>query len=218
MRRNVWIVSLLFACGCGGGSTEPTQESTPPVTTGGDEQSTPDETPETHDAPPPAAGPATVRIVVKVDGHEVPAEVTLTDAAGATVAQGAAGATFNVTSGTFSATAHITDATVIINRPTQNAGPFEVAPGAEHVQTFELERAQVHLIVNQRGRPVRGARITLRRQNAQEDPIELRVGDEQVPFLPGRYDATVRFGSQSIEVTGLMFMGGAVQNVPINVN
>lgn len=218
MRRNVWIFSLLFAIGCGGGSTEPTGEtSAPPDTTGGDEQTMPDATPDVADTPPPA-GPATVRIVVKVDGHEVPAEVALTDASGADVAHGAAGASFTVTSGTFNATAHITDASVIVNRPTQSAGPFDVAPGAEHVQTFELERAQVHLVVNQRGRPVRGARITLRRQNAQEDPIEVRAGDEQIPFLPGRYDATVRFGSQSIEVTGLMFMGGAVQNVPINVN
>jgi len=222
MRRNVWISisAVLLAMGCGGGASDTTGEPPPDtVATGGDEAPPSDDPPPDHDAATPSpAGPATVRIVVKVDGHEVPAEVTLTDSSGAAAGEGPAGTVFNVRSGTFSATAHITDASVIVNRPTESAGPFEVAPGAEHVQTFELERARVHLVVNQRGRPVRGARITLRRQNAQEDPIEIRAGDDNVPFMPGRYDATVRFGSTSIEVTGLMFMGGAVQDVPININ
>jgi len=223
MRRIVWTVAL-FTLGCGGGGgadTTTTGTDTDQQTAGNDDATRPpgDGDGDTDVTPPtPAAGPATVHLVIKIDGQEAAGHVKLMDSSGDVVGEGESGTTVNVTSGTFTAEAHITDAAVIVNRPTVTAGPFDVAPGETHEQVFELERARVRLTVVQRGRPVSGARITLHRQNAEEEPIEIRATGQHVPFMPGRYDATVRFGNQSIDVTGLMFMGSAQQDVPINVN
>lgn len=219
------IAAALVSTACGGSqapsdSTAPSEDVTP-VQPLADEPSA-DETAgeEVLEEEPPASGPGQLRVVNRVAGEEAGGNVRVVTPSGEVVAEGRSGETFTVESGEYVIVGEITDANVLIDKPTREADRMvTVVAGEEQTAAVEHPRARVRFRVTRRGRPVAQWRMTVRRQGVEESaPIELRSRDEHVPITPGRYDGTLRFGTQEIAVNGLIFQGGATMDLPVNVD
>src|SRR5690606_27966910 len=108
------------------------------------------------------------------------------------VAEGRSGDTFNLESGSYRVVGEITDAAVLIDKPTrQSDGMVTVLAGQTQTATIDHARARVRVRVTRRGRAVAQWRMQLRRQGVEgAEPITLRASDQHTPITPGRYDAT----------------------------
>lgn len=218
------ITLALVTVGCGG--AQPAQEDTAslgddtePVVTG---EPSAEETrgAEAEPEPPPATGPGQLRVVNRVAGEDSTGIVRVLNASGEVVAQGDSGDTFTVEAGSYRIVGEITDEDVLIDTPTREAdGAITVVAGQEHTATIDHPRARVRIRVTRRGRPISRWRMEIRRQGVEgAEPLELRNSSDHTPITPGRYDATLHFGNQQIEVTGIIFQGGATMDVPVNVD
>lgn len=216
------IALALVSIGCGGAQTTADEtasleEETEPVVT--DETYVDETSGAEEEEPPPATGPGRLRVVNRVGGEDSSGRVRVLNDAGEVVAEGASGESFVVDSGTYRVVGEITDADVLIDKPTREAGPVTVVAGEEQTATIDHPRSRVRLRVTRRGRPVAQWRMEVRPQaNPEAAPITLRASDRHTPITPGRYDGTLRFGSQRIEVSGIIFQGGATMDVPVNVD
>ena len=132
--------------------------------------------------------------------------------------KGTSGDTFTVEAGSYRLVGEITDPAVLIDTPTRESdGMITVLAGQEQTATIDHARARVR--VTRRGRPVAQWRMQPRRQGVEgAQPITLRASEQHTPITPGRYDATLQFGANRIEVTGIIFQGGATMDVPVNVD
>lgn len=226
------IALALVSIGCGGAPTvsDPSAEPEPVESTAadesyadetaGDEALEPEEQ-ETVEAEeePPATGPGQLRVVNRVGGEESGGRVRVLDASGEVVAEGQSGETFTLEAGTYRVIGEITDSDVLIDKPTRSGGEVVVVAGQEQAVTVDHPRSRVRIRVLRRGRPVARWRLELRPQSdPNAAPITLRPSDQHTPVTPGRYDGTLTFGSQRIEVNGIIFQGGATMDVPINVD
>jgi len=220
MRNLAPLAILLISIGCGGAAantddtadldeTEPVQDETLAEETSGDEE------PE-----PPATGPGQLRVVNRVGGEDSTGTVRVLSASGEVVAEGRSGDTFTVEAGSYRLVGEITDAAVLIDTPTRESdGMITVLAGQEQAATIDYPRARVRLRVTRRGRAVPRWRMEVRRQGQEgAEPLELRSSEQHTPITPGRYDATLHFGANRIEVTGIIFQGGATMDVPVNVD
>ena len=220
MRKLAPLAIALLITGCGGApanthdtadldDTEPTYEEPIADETSGDEE------PE-----PPATGPGQLRVVNRVGGEESTGNVRVLSASGEVVAEGRSGDTFTVEAGSYRLVGQITDPAVLIDTPTRESdGMITVLAGQEQTATIDHARARVRVRVTRRGRPVAQWRMQLRRQGVEgAEPITLRASEQHTPITPGRYDATLQFGANRIEVTGIIFQGGATMDVPVNVD
>lgn len=153
-------------------------------------------------------------------GEESTGNVRVLSASGEVVAEGRSGDTFTVEAGSYRLVGEITDAAVLIDTPTRESdGMITVLAGQEQTATIDHARARVRVRVTRRGRPVAQWRMQLRRQGVEgAEPITLRASEQHTPITPGRYDATLQFGANRIEVTGIIFQGGATMDVPVNVD
>lgn len=224
MKNLVWI-TVATLLGCGGGS-----ESTPPPQNGGDvedpyvegggnqdtaagDHAAGDQTPAE-----PAAGPASVMVKAAIEGTEVGAHVQILDG-DRVVAEGEAPFAAQITSGTYTFTAHVADAAVLVDRPTVRNEDVTVAPGGPHDVTISIPRAQVRLKAIRGGRELRFQEIVLMHQGSTEPVYTLRPSADHFPISPGRYEADVKLGrNQVIHVQGITFMEGATQDIPIEIN
>ncbi len=210
-----------LASGCGGGqapssgTTADAVDDTPAVSASVEDEA--DAEPE--EAEPVATGPGRLRVVNRVGGEDSSGSVRVLDEGGETVAEGASGDTFTLEAGSYRVVGEITDPDVLIDTPTREAdGMITVMAGQEQTVTVDHPVSRVRLRVTRGGRPVARWRMQVRRQDGQGEPIELRSGEQHIPITPGRYDATLHFGNSQIEVTGIIFQGGARMDVPVNVN
>lgn len=217
--RTILIVAALGALGCGGGaSAEDPAYEPEPVTSAGDEtEPVAEEAPAEADEPPPS-GPGRLTVHTRVSGENVAGTVQVLGDGDEVVAEGASGETFDLPSGTYRVTGAITDASILLDTPTHELdGEATVSPGQTAEVHVDFPTARVRFDVRRGGRPVAQWRMTLTRQGGDE-PVEVQPSADHVAITPGRYDATLRFGAQEIEVSGLILQGGATQTVPVNVN
>lgn len=215
-------VPLVSMAGCGGGSAEAADESgSDEVATSGDEDMGDTETEAVADEPAPAppSGPGRLRAVNRVGGADVGGTVRVLNEAGEVVREGASGDTFDVPSGDYTVEGTITDAAILVDRPTRSAdGGATVTPGETATAQINFPVSRIRIEVRRHGTVVRTWRLTVHPQGAEEPEITLEPTRDHVPITPGRYEGSLRAGSNEIAVSGLIFQGGATMSVPINMD
>jgi len=190
----------------------------PPPAASGDEVAAPPAPPPTAEAepaPPPApSGPASITIEAKVHGQAVPATIKIIDDGGQTVASGKSGEALNLKSGEYELHVTVSDASVLLDRPTQRRVlTLHAGDNAHETVEFPWAKIQLNVVIN--GTPAKSASVRLMRQGAEVGV--LKSGADFVPISPGKYEAEVKAEGASIAVHGLMFPEGATQTVPVNV-
>jgi hypothetical protein len=220
MRNLALFTIALMSIGCGGGQAASDDTAGLDDTEAVGEEPLADETSGDEEAEPPATGPGQLRVVNRVGGEDSTGTVRVLSASGEVVAEGASGDTFNVEAGSYRLVGEITDADVLVDTPTHESdGMITVLAGQEQTATIDHPRARVRIRVTRRGRAVARWRMEIRRQGEEgAEPLELRNSEQHTPITPGRYDATLHFGTNQIEVTGIIFQGGATMDVPVNVD
>lgn len=224
MKSLVWMSVLVL--GCGGGST-----GEPPPNNGGDVEdpysSGDGNAPDTNGGDgttttgpsEPQNGPASVMVKAVMDGTEVAARIQILADDDHVASEGEAPLSAQITSGTYTFTAQISDAAVLVDRPTVRNEGVAVAPGGPHNITVSIPRAQVRLKVMRGGREIRNPEIVLMHQGQTEPVYTFRPGAAHIPISPGRYEADVKLArNQVIHVSGITFMEGATQDIPIEIN
>jgi hypothetical protein len=232
---------LVLAVGCGGGQESaeepPPAESTAGTSTAGTSTAgtstagtstagaeapppEPEPAPVAEPEPEPPSGPGQIRVTNVVRGEEVGGTVQVLSADGEVVAEGSSGDTFTVDSGQYRVQGAITDDSILIDTPSHALdGAVTVSPGETATARIDFPVSRVRIEVRRGGRSVARWRLTVTRQGPEPgEEIVLEPSEEHVAITPGRYDGTLRFGGQQIEVSGLIFQGGATQTVPVNVN
>ena len=220
MKSLVWICALLMGCGGGAESTPPPNDGhdvNDPYAQGGEGGQTPPDGQSAETPQEPSAGPASVMVKAVMGGAEVGARVQILDG-DRVVAEGEAPLSAQVTSGTYTFTAQISDASLLVDTPTVRNENVEVAPGGPHNVTVPIPRAEVRLTVVRGGRTIRNPEITLMRQGSTDPVYNFRPGAQHISISPGRYEADVKMGTQVIHVQGITFMDGATQDIPIQIN
>jgi len=219
MKNLVWISALLVGCGGGSENAPPPEnghEVADPYAEGGGEQTPPDDQ-GGGSAESPPAGPASVMIKAVMGGTEVAARVRVLDG-DRVVAEGQAPLSAQMTAGTYTFTAEISDAALLVDTPTVRNEDVTVAAGGPRDVTIQIPRAQVRLKVVRGGREIRNPEITLMHQGSTEAVYRFHPGAQHISISPGRYEADVKMGTQVIHVQGITFMDGATQDIPIEIN
>lgn len=222
---SLFVAMLFLGCGSGTQQTAPEDEDVDfspeddPIfgdVPSGDIEEEPTEQSATEE--PVAVGPADVTVEVKLGVEDTDhAQVTVTNEAGSTVAQGRAGETFTLQPGTYVISAEVTDTDQIVTAPASGSETVTVEPQEPQTVQVTIPAAHVRLIVKRNGRTLRNPLVTLFHEGGDEQVAQFRAGSQHITISPGRYEADVRTGNQEIHVRGLMFMGGARQNIPVNI-
>ncbi|MBI2893133.1 MAG: hypothetical protein HYY06_06240 [Deltaproteobacteria bacterium] len=222
MRTLIWATLVMSISACGGGGSPPpataNDQAGDPYAEGGETPAPPAEG-QANEATPaqPEAGPASVMVRIKVGGSEVSGHVRILDESDAMVSEGDSPYSARIASGTYTLTAQISDESILVDRPTHRSEGVEVRPGGPHEIVVDVPRAQVRLTVVRGGRAVRNPEITLMRPGSTEPVFRFRPGAAHIPISAGRYEADVKMGTQVIHVTGITFMEGATQDIPIEI-
>jgi hypothetical protein len=163
---------------------------------------------------PEASGPAAITVEAKVHGKAVDANVRLLGGDGSEVVAGKTGQTLSVQSGEYEMHVEITDAAVLLDKPTQRR-PLTLHAGDNLHEAVEFPWAMVQLNVMVNGGLEKNASVMLSRQGKAVGTI--KSGADPVAISPGHYEAEAKAGGATIQVKGLMFPEGATQTVPVNV-
>ncbi len=169
----------------------------------------------TDDSATNRRGQLNVKVMINEEPLTVPVKILGED--DKIVAQGSAGDTFTLPPGQYVASAEVTNDEMLVDTPERRSEVVEVRPTENQTATVEFGRARVRLQVLKSGKKVRGSRVVLRRSGGEETVLDFEPNDDHISISPGRYDAVVHLGKDEISVTGLVFMGGATQTVPIRV-
>lgn len=169
---------------------------------------------EPDDAPAPAAGPAELTVTALVAGAAIPAKVRVLDESGKTVVEGPAGSPLALESGSYRLEVKVSDATALADTPTQTRDLI-VEPGQSAKVEARFPWAKVTLNVIIDGKSKAAAKVKLLREG--NVVAEMKAGGEPVAISPGRYEAEVQHGSDTVRVKGLQFPEGATQTVPVRV-
>lgn len=217
--RNFTIFFYLICLGCGGAQPQAGETAL------ADEQGAVEEAPaaapepepvEEEEAPAePARGPASISVTPKVAGEAVPGSVKIANEAGETVAEGSAGQSMTVQSGTLTVEVRVTDEKALADRPTRTM-EVELQPGSQSKQEMSFPWCKVRVMVRVKGNPTKKAEVKLFRDG--EHVATLQSGaDQHVRLSPGHYQAEVRSGGMVTKLDDVMFPEGATRDVPIDV-
>ncbi|MCS6797439.1 MAG: hypothetical protein NZ898_02720 [Myxococcota bacterium] len=213
MHVHASLLALVLAAACGGSQQQSGLQTTPiehvsepPVET----------SVEADPNPAPASGPARLTVSIGLGESTLEGEVEVVDGAGAVAASGRAGQSFEVPAGNYVVRARVSEAPGVVGS-LRGETEVSLAPADERSVRVEMQPARVRLVVKRRGRPVRGARVSLIRHGESDPVATFTPGDEHIVIQPGRYEADVVVGRQTIRATGLTFMEGATQEVPIEI-
>jgi hypothetical protein len=222
MMRLIVCALATALIGCGGGSSSGGNGNVEEDTSGGEvvdnsggtggEQPPPEEE--------PARGPGQLRVTLQVGSAEAAGRVRVLDESGEVAAEGNAGETFTVQSGTYTIAGEITDADVLADTPSREGdAPVTVMAGQESSASVVFPVSRIRIRVTRRGRPVARWTMQVRPQSDSDaEPIELRPSQEHTAITPGRYSAVLRLGSEEITVNEIIFQGGATMDVPVNLD
>jgi hypothetical protein len=149
-------------------------------------------------------------VTARVDGQPVPAHVEVPDAG--RKLEGNSGEPIALPSGDQRIIVTISDPSALLDKPTQRLSVF-VEPGKPTAVDVTFRWAKVRLDVQVGGHSQRGVPVKLMR--AGEVVAELKSGEPLQAISPGKYEADVLLHGRTIHVTGLQFLEGAEQTVPV---
>jgi hypothetical protein len=159
-----------------------------------------------------AQGVATVIINVKTGDAPGNGRIRVLTSTGEEVAHGGSGQSINVPPGTYVLAVQNLD---LIDKPERRARDVELAGGPPTRHTSEWPVAIVKLVTRVHGHPAR-TKVVLMHQGGGE-PIADFPSGTTVKISPGRYEADVHRGRNVTKVTGLQFIEGAEQEIPVEV-
>lgn len=215
--RTLFLLVLGFSLACGG-APAPTPE--PQSTTGDEspEEAAPveyeEEVVEEEFIEEPT-GPGSIHAVIRMRNEERAGTITVRTLNGEVVAEGNAGDTIEVPSGSYQIDGML-DPALLPGHSSQQERT-SVTPGETAEVVFTYEVARVRLNVRRRGRVLNSWRMVLTREGTETE-VTLESSTEHAEVAPGRYSGMLIAGGARIEVTGLIFQGGATMDVPVNVN
>jgi len=200
------LLSALFTLsGCAGALTF--AEPLPPGASVGDE-------------PPPAAasfykantGRGSVVVTAKVDGQPAAARVKVLDGSSKPVVEGATGESISLPAGTQRISVTIVDAGALLDKPTQNLSVFIESGKSTPVDvTFRWAKVRLDVLVGGRSQ----GKVPVKLFRGGQAVAELQSGSAPQAISPGKYEADVLLRGRTIHVTGLVFLEGAEQTVPV---
>jgi len=216
----IWATGLLLIGGCSAHAPSPKPEALPKAEAVEQEVDESDdssmeadeEEPATDEAPP--SGPATLSVMVSVNGKSQPGVIKVTDDGGHEVVSGKSGEPMTIESGNYMLVVSIEDAAILADRPTQSV-PLTIPPGANLKQPFEFAWASEELNVRVNGKLEKNAKVRLYRDGELAATIDSASG--HVPLSPGRYEAEVLTHGATIKVNELFVPEGATQSESIDV-
>lgn len=215
--RTFFLLLLGFLLACGGAATPE------PAATSGDESAEAAASVEPLIEEPlieeplieEPIGPGSIHAVIRMRNEERPGTITVRSLNGEVVAEGNAGDTFELPSGSYQLDAML-DPALLPGHSSQEERT-SVLPGETAEVVFTYEVARVRLNVRRRGRALNSWRMVLTREGTETE-VTLESSTEHAEVAPGRYSGMLIAGGARIEVTGLIFQGGATMDVPVNVN
>ena len=164
-----------------------------------------------------ATGPARITVVNRVGNDDLGGNVSVLNASGEVVESGRSGSTFTLPAGTYRLAGEITSDDDVVGKPSKEMeDTVEVRAGQTTTLAVVFSVATVKLRVERNGRVVGTWRAELTRQGTDE-AVALSSRDDFRRIRAGRYDGTVIFGANRIEVNDVIFQGGARGEVPIQV-
>ena len=154
---------------------------------------------------------ATLVITIKTGDAPGNGRIRVLTSQGEEVARGTSGQPINVPPGIYVLSVQNLD---LLDRPERRRRDVELNTGLTK-HTSEWPLAQVKLITRVGGRPAR-TKVVLQHQGGG-DPVAEFASGTLIKISPGRYQAQVHRGRNVTTVTGLQFIEGAIQQIPINV-
>jgi hypothetical protein len=136
------------------------------------------------------------------------------DESGATIVEGAAGSPLALTSGSYRLEVKVSDTASLADTPTQTRDLI-IEPGQSAKVDARFPWAKVTLNVIIDGKSKVAAKVKLLREG--NVVAEMKAGGEPVAISPGKYEAEVQHGGDTVRVKGLQFPEGATQTVPVRV-
>lgn len=219
--RALALGGLLIVAGCGGVGPG-ASEAPPPAASVGEEPPPVSESEPIQQPASTASG--SIVVTARVDGQPVAAQVDVLngDAPSGSRAdedqvvqasQGSTGEQIRLSAGEQRIAVTISDSSALLDKPTQKLSVF-VQPGkATPVEvTFPWAKVRLDVLVN--GRSQHG--VTVKLMRGGEVVGELKSGAPAQAVSPGKYEADVLLRGGSVHVTGLQFLDGAEQTVPVH--
>lgn len=208
------LLSVVFAVsGCAGRSVDPA-EPLPPAASVGDEPEP--STTTTRMAEAPASSPrantgrGSVVVTARVHGQPVAARVKILD--GSSKLEGLTGESISLPAGTQRIAVTITDTQALLDKPTQKLSVFIESGKSTPVDvTFRWSKVRLDVLVGGRSQ----GSVPVKLFRGGELVAELNAGSAPQAITPGKYEADVMLRGRTIHVTGLVFLEGAEQTVPV---
>jgi hypothetical protein len=171
-----------------------------------------DEPPPEPDVTSPRAntGRGSVVVTAKVNGQPVAARIKILD--GSSKLEGATGESITLPVGTQRISVTVAESQALLDKPTQNLSVF-VEPGKSTPVDVTFRWAKVRLDVLVGGRSQ--GKVPVKLFRGGESVAELQSGTAPQAISPGKYEADVLLRGRTIHVTGLVFLEGAEQTVPV---
>lgn len=219
MRLFALLLVLPFAA-CGGSSPQTPPPAETAVESGGEEthiheaEDVDDEFVEEVEAEP--SGPGELHAVIRMGGEDQEGTLSVQDVRGDTIAEGRSGDTLTLPSGSYRVVGTIDAPEGHGSLYGSRTEDIRVVPGDTTEVSLRYEVARIRINVRRNGRAVGRWRMTLTREGS-EGEITLTPSSEHVTVPPGRYSGVLHAGARRIEVSGLLFQGGATMDVPVNV-
>ena len=197
-------VFVVVSCGGGAFGASP---PLPPAASVGDE-------------PPPEGTPlykantgrGSVVVTAKVNGQPVAARVKILDGSGSSKLEGATGESISLPVGTQRIAVTIADAQALLDKPTQNLSVFIESGKSTPVDvTFRWAKIRLDVLVGGRSQ----GKVPVKLFRGGQAVAELQSGSAPAAISPGKYEADVLLKGRTIHVTGLVFLEGAEQTVPV---
>lgn len=158
-------------------------------------------------------GRGSVVVTAKVNGQPVAARVKILD--GSSKLEGATGESISLPAGTQRISVTVAETQALLDKPTQNLSVF-IEPGKSTPVEVTFRWAKIRLDVLVGGRSQGKVPVKLFRGGAAV--AELQSGTAPQAISPGKYEADVLLRGRTIHVTGLVFLEGAEQTVPVRAS
>lgn len=216
--REITIILAAVAMACGGGSAPtPSDDDTSGDEVGSVGHSAPIDDEEEEeliedDAP---TGPGELQVTLRLGNEDAQGRVQVVDDAGEVVAEGASGQTFTVPSGSYRVVGELARG-ALRGAEAREESAYVEAGGRARV-TVSWAVARVRIDVRRRGQAINRWRLVVTREGTS-DEVVLEPSNEHHVVMPGRYSGVLTAGANRVEVSGIIFQGGATMNVPINID